>query len=122
QSAIRNLLAIRNLVALDGDLSSLRHSLLGVEHEVEDGLLEQLLVERDRRQVSRQIALDRDIGLTSGRREEINHLLDDAGQVRLDKVEVLNAGETQEVVGDLDQPDALVLQPLDALQGTALPL
>ena len=56
------------------------------------------------------------------RAEEIDHLLDDLGQVGRLQLQVLDAGEAQEVVGDVDQALTFALQALDALQGPAFAL
>ena len=47
----------------DGERASLRHGLLGVEHQVEQCLLEQLLVEGHGRQVGGQVTVDVDVRL-----------------------------------------------------------
>ncbi len=107
---------------LNRQFAAAGHGLLGVEQEVQERLFEHLLIQADRRQVGGQVALDVDVGRARRRAEEVVHLLDDLGDVRGQQVEVLDAGEAQEVVGHLDEALAFVLQALDAGQGAALAL
>ena len=96
------------------------HGVLGVEHQVQQGLLEQVGVESDRRQIGGELGphhdrLGRRMGLV-----EVADLLDDLVEVHEFQLQVLDAGEAEEVLEDAMQPEDLVLEPLDPLADPAV--
>ena len=106
---------------LQGQRPALRHRVLGVEHQVQEHLLEHLLVQQHRRQVGGRIPVDLDPLRPGGRPQEVQHPGDDLAQVGRLAVQVRHAGEAQEVVGQVHQPPALVGQPGGPVQRLALP-
>ena len=114
--------SVRLAGCLQRQLAALRHGLLGIKHQIEQCLFEHFPVQQYRRQIGRQIGLDFDPGLARRGREEVDQFLNDCNQISRSQLELLGAGKSQEIVGNLDQPLALTLQALDALQGAALAL
>ncbi len=85
-------------------------------------MLEHVAVEQDGRQVRGEIALDVDLVRLGRRAEEDHKILDEGGEIGRLQVQVRDAGEAEEIVGDIHQAPALFLQALDALLGTAFAL
>src|SRR5262249_23771704 len=78
---------------LNGQFSTLRHRLGSVEHEVQKGLLEKVLVELNFRQVGGKVTLDINIGLPGRGAEEIDHFLNDRRQVAGCQLQIFHAGK-----------------------------
>ena len=67
---------------MNGELASLGHGLLGVEKQVQERLFEQVAIQVHGRQVRGEVALDVDVVLSRGGREEIDNFLNDLPDFR----------------------------------------
>jgi hypothetical protein len=97
------------------------HRLVRIEHQVEQRLLKHLALERQRGKIGRNVGLDLDTGLTRCRGEKIDYLIDDGRDTGRCQLQVLDVGETQHVIGEIDELlalglDALVLDPFSGLR------
>lgn len=89
--------------------------MLGVEHQVQQGLLEQVSIEPDRREIGVELGPNDDRLHRRGGLVEVANLFDDRVQVNGFQLQVLDAGEPEEVLEDAMQPEDFVLEPLDPL-------
>ena len=97
------------------------HGVFGVQDQVQEGLLEQVAIDADQRQVgARSECGSRSPWSPRVRLVEVAELVDDRVQVGRLELQVLHPGEPEEVLEDAVQPMDLVLQPLDPLQHAAV--
>ena len=111
------------LAPMQRQLAAVGHGLLGVEHQVEQALLEQVAVEVHRRQVGGGNHLISMLFCRGGGREEVDQSRRRPRRAAVGSVvEFLDAGEAEEVVGEIDELLALAVEPRDAVEGAALAL
>ena len=96
------------------------HGVLGVQDQVQEGLLEQVGIDPGRGQVGREVGADHDPLGRRVRLVEVAELIDDRVQVGRLELQVLHPGEPEEVLEDVAEPMDLVLQPFDPLQHAAI--
>ena len=92
------------------------HGVFGVEHQIQQGLFEQIGIDLGRGQIGRQVSANHDPLGCGGRLVEVAQLIDDGVQIGRCEPQLLYAGKPQEVLQDIVQPGDLVLQPFDPLQ------
>ena len=106
---------------LDGQRAALRHGLCGIEHQVEEPLFEWLGIEINGREIAREEGFDFDMGLPGGWAIEVDQVVHDVADPGRGFAQLTLLDEAEKIVGKLCQPLCFVLQPENALMGTAFP-
>src|SRR5262249_31797547 len=104
---------------LDGQFSTVGHRLLRIEQQIQQRLLEHLAIQSYLGEIGREVTFDVDSLASRHRSKEIAHLLDHHEEIVGDRLQILGAGEFEEVIGQIDEAIAFADEAIDAIQSAA---